>query len=134
MGPGWGGPGSGAGTQHGTKHSHEKAILQICRYLKGTRSEGLIIKPNMKEMLQVNCFADAGFARLFSIEDPQDVTSVRSRTGYVLTFVGCPILWVSKLQTKVALSTLHAEYVALSQSLRDLLSTKDLITEVVKGM
>eukprot|EP00957_Ditylum_brightwellii_P071091 5403503-Ditylum_brightwellii.AAC.1 len=24
---------------HGTKRSHEKAILQICRYLKGTRSE-----------------------------------------------------------------------------------------------
>eukprot|EP00957_Ditylum_brightwellii_P050510 3831205-Ditylum_brightwellii.AAC.1 len=59
---------------HGTKYSHEKAILQICRYLKGMQSEGLIIKPNMKEMLQVNCFADADFARLFSAEDPQDVT------------------------------------------------------------
>eukprot|EP00957_Ditylum_brightwellii_P182368 13892637-Ditylum_brightwellii.AAC.1 len=60
---------------HGTKHSQEKRILQICRYLKETQSEGLIIKFNMKEMLQVNCFADANFARLFSVEDPQDVTS-----------------------------------------------------------
>eukprot|EP00957_Ditylum_brightwellii_P055800 4228151-Ditylum_brightwellii.AAC.1 len=40
------------------------------------------------------------------VEDQQDVTSVRSRT----------------------------EYVALSQLLRDLLPTKELITEVVKGM
>eukprot|EP00957_Ditylum_brightwellii_P128515 9802388-Ditylum_brightwellii.AAC.1 len=40
----------------------------------------------------------------------------------------------SKLQTEVALSTLHAEYVALYQLLRDLLPTKDLITEVLKGM
>eukprot|EP00957_Ditylum_brightwellii_P130729 9973817-Ditylum_brightwellii.AAC.1 len=55
---------------HGTKHSHEKAILQIYRYLKGTQSEGLIIKPNMKKMLQGNCFAEADFAGLFSIEDP----------------------------------------------------------------
>eukprot|EP00957_Ditylum_brightwellii_P074750 5681251-Ditylum_brightwellii.AAC.1 len=70
--------------------------------------EGLIIKPNVKEMLQVNCFADTDFTGLISIEDPQDVTL---------------------LQTEVALSTLHAEYVALSQSLRDLLPTKDLITE-----
>eukprot|EP00957_Ditylum_brightwellii_P150270 11443855-Ditylum_brightwellii.AAC.1 len=62
----------------------------------------------MKEMLQVNYFADADFAGLFSVEDPQYVTSVRSRTGYALTFAGCPILWISKLQTKVALSTLHA--------------------------
>eukprot|EP00957_Ditylum_brightwellii_P029442 2225277-Ditylum_brightwellii.AAC.1 len=37
---------------HGTKHSHEKAILQIYRYLKGMQSDDLIIKPNMKEMLQ----------------------------------------------------------------------------------
>eukprot|EP00957_Ditylum_brightwellii_P098930 7536491-Ditylum_brightwellii.AAC.1 len=92
---------------HGTKHSHEKAILQICRYLKGMQFEGLIIKPNMKEILQVNCFADADFAGLFFAEDPQDVTAVRSRSSYVLTFAGCPVLWVSKIQTEVALSTLH---------------------------
>ena len=48
----------------------------------------------------------------------------------MITFAGCPLLFVSKLQTEVALSTLHAEYVALSQSLRDLLSLKSLITEV----
>eukprot|EP00957_Ditylum_brightwellii_P087584 6667478-Ditylum_brightwellii.AAC.1 len=42
----------GARFIHGTKHSHEKAILQISGYLKRTQSEGLIIKPNMKEMLQ----------------------------------------------------------------------------------
>eukprot|EP00957_Ditylum_brightwellii_P079283 6028912-Ditylum_brightwellii.AAC.1 len=88
----------------------------------------------MKEMLQVNCFVDADFAGLFSVENPQNVTSVRSRTGYVLTFSGCPILWVSKFQTEVALLTLHVENVALSQSLTDLLPTKDLITEVVKEM
>eukprot|EP00957_Ditylum_brightwellii_P109648 8363013-Ditylum_brightwellii.AAC.1 len=37
---------------YGTKHLHEKVILQICKYLKGTQSESLIIKPNMKEMVQ----------------------------------------------------------------------------------
>ena len=119
---------------HGTKHSHEKALLHICRYLKGTKNDGLILKPNMKELMQVNCFADADFAGLFSVENPQDPVSVRSRTGYVLTFAGCPILWVSKLQTEIALSTLHAEYVALSQSLRDLIPTRDLVTELMKGL
>eukprot|EP00957_Ditylum_brightwellii_P059245 4497189-Ditylum_brightwellii.AAC.1 len=88
----------------------------------------------MKEMLQVNCFANVDFAGFFSDEDPQDVTSIRSRIGYVLTFAGCPILWVSKLQTKVTLSILHTENVALSQLLRDLLPTKDLVTEVVKSV
>ena len=82
----------------------------------------------------MNCYADANFAGLFAVEDPQETTSVKSRTGYVLTFAGCPILWVSKLQTEIALSTLHAEYVALSQSLRDLLPVKELIIELLTGM
>eukprot|EP00957_Ditylum_brightwellii_P093068 7086401-Ditylum_brightwellii.AAC.1 len=47
---------------------------KICRYLKGMQPEHLIIKPNMKEMLQVNCFANTDFAGLFSVEDPKDVT------------------------------------------------------------
>ena len=28
---------------HGTKHSHEKAVLQISKYLKGNLNEGLIL-------------------------------------------------------------------------------------------
>ena len=35
--------------------------------------------------------------------------------------MGCPILFVSKMQTEIALSTTEAEYIALSQSMRDLI-------------
>ena len=109
---------------HGTKHIHKKSILYICNiYFKGCKNEGLIIKP-IKEFRE-DCYAEAHFAGLFAVEDPQDTVSVKPRTGYVLTFAGCPIPWVSKLQTKVALFTLHAEYVALSQSLRDYLPVKE---------
>ena len=41
---------------------------------------------------------------------------------------------MSKLQSEYALSTLHAEYVALSQTLRDLLPLKDLFKEVVDAL
>ena len=40
-------------------------------------------------------------------------------------------LWVSKLQTYIALSTLYSEYVALSHSVRALLPLKSLIKEVI---
>jgi len=116
---------------HGTNHSHEKAVLRICQYLKGTLDEGLVLRPS--KQLQVDCYADADFAGLFSVEDPKDMISVKSRTGYVITFTDCPILWVSKLQTEITLSTLHAEHVALSQSLRDLLPIKNLIGEVMEN-
>jgi hypothetical protein len=55
--------------------------------------------------------------------------SVKSHTGYVITFANCPILWSSKLQTEIALSTTEAEYIALSKSTWDLIPMHDLLLE-----
>ena len=46
--------------------------------------------------------------------------------------VNCPILWVSKLQMEVALSTTKAEYIALSQVLQDLIPFMTVIEDVSK--
>ena len=54
-----------------------------------------------------------------------------SRTRFVVIFANFPLLWVSKLQTEIALSTIHSEYVALSHSVRALLPLKSLIKEVI---
>ncbi|MGH7954849.1 MAG: Ty1/Copia family ribonuclease HI, partial [Gloeomargaritales cyanobacterium] len=64
-------------------------------------------------------------------EDKRDPISVRSRTGYVLIFGGCPILWVSKLQKEISVSTTEAEYIALSQSMREMIPTKRLTIEML---
>jgi hypothetical protein len=104
---------------HFPKKSHEEAIMRICRYLKGTSMRGLIFKPEDK--MRLDCYVDTDFAGLYNAEDHQDPVCVRSRTGYCLTLGSCPVLVVSKLQTEIALSTVEAEYMALSQSMRDLL-------------
>jgi hypothetical protein len=54
--------------------------------LKGTKTQGLILKPT--DALSVDCYADADFAGLYSTEDIHDPVSVKSRTGYVITLVG----------------------------------------------
>ena len=82
----------------------------------------------------VDCYADADFAGLWGHEDPQDPICARSRTGFVVTFANCPLLWVSKLQTEIALSTLHSEYESLSCSVRALLPLKILIKEVIDNL
>ena len=82
------------------------------------------------EELQLELFADADFAGLWNHEDPTDPVSVRSRTGSVITLGGAPILWKSKLQTETALSTMMAEYIALSNSMRELLPIRKIINEV----
>ena len=82
----------------------------------------------------VYCYADAYFAGLWVHENPQDPIFERSRTLFVVTFANCPMLWVSKLQTDIALSTLHSKYVALSHSVRALLPLKILIKEVIDNL
>ena len=55
---------------------------------------------------------------------------MRSWTGYVINLADCPVLWKSRLQTEIALSTMEAEYVALSTSCRDLFPIIDLTKEI----
>jgi hypothetical protein len=113
------------------RHVHELAIRRIVRYLKGTATKGLILKPT--PIRNLACFVDADFAGTWTASTSSDPTSVKSRTGYVITFASCPVLWSSKLQTEVALSTTEAEYIALSQSARDLIPMRDLFHELSKA-
>ena len=114
---------------HSPKASHEAAILRICRYLQGTKDDGLIFTPTTD--LNVDCYVDADFAGLFGVEDPADPISVKSRTGYVIMIANCPLLWVSKLQQEISLSTQESECVALSSSLRDVIPIQNLVKEVM---
>jgi hypothetical protein len=114
---------------HGARKSHAAGVKRILRYLKKTKNEGLILKPGSDQ--RVDCYVDADFGGLFSVEDKQDPVSVKSRTGYVITYRGAPLMWASKMQTQVALSTMEAEYIALSQSMRDLIPIREVLKEIM---
>jgi hypothetical protein len=96
--------------------------------LKGTRDKGLVFTPD--EEMKLDCYVDADFAGLWNVEDKQDPVCVKSRTGFCLTLGNCPLIWVSRLQSEIALSTTEAEYIALSQAMRDLLPMRTLLQEV----
>ncbi|KAL7480099.1 hypothetical protein ACHAW6_005808 [Cyclotella cf. meneghiniana] len=68
----------------------------------------------------IACYPDADFAGLYGHEDSQDPHYTHSRTGFLIIVFNCSILWKSKLQREIALSTMEAEYVALSTSCKDL--------------
>jgi hypothetical protein len=110
------------------KRIHEIAVRKIGRYLQGTRDKGYFLNPNNTKHL--DCYVDADFAGLWNPDEAQDPTTLKSRTGYVITFCVCPVLRVSKLQTETALSTTEAEYIALSQAMRDLIPMKNLLLEL----
>ncbi|KAL3782482.1 hypothetical protein ACHAWO_005229 [Cyclotella atomus] len=107
---------------------HEVALIRIGRYLKGTMDKGTIMTPS--SVPRIDCYPDADFAGLYGHDDKQDPHCVRSRTGYVILAFGCPVLWRSKLQTEIALSTMEAEYVAISTACRDLFPVVDIVKEL----
>ena len=110
------------------KLSHEQSVKRIVRYLKGTADKGIILSPDQNRCIE--CYVDADFAGAYKFEESHNPTSLLSRTGYTIYFKGCPILWVSKMQTEITLSTTEAEYVALSQSMRDVIPFMNIMDEI----
>jgi hypothetical protein len=115
---------------HNPKKLHATAIKTILRYLKKTSNDGIIVKP-IDNQFNLDLYVDADFCGLFGQEDPRDPNSVRSRSGYIVTLCGWPIIWKSSLQTHISQSTLEAEYSALSTALRVFLPLKSLIKEMI---
>jgi len=110
--------------------SHEKSIMRIGQYLLDTCKRGIIYKPDKSKGLE--CYVDAEFAGGWSQADANNADNVLSRTGYIIMYANCPILWVSCLQTEIALSTAKAEYIALSQALQDVIPLITLLKEINK--
>lgn len=108
---------------------HELAIKLIVRYLLATRDKGMVLTPNMN--FNLDMLVDANFAGRWHKEVSHLRDSVLSRTGYVVTFCGCPISWSSKLQSEIALSTTESEYIALSSATRELLPLRRVLLDLV---
>ena len=112
------------------KKSHASAVKTILRYLKGTSNKGILIKPS-NHMFNLDMYVDANFCGLYGREDPRSQNSVKSRTGYIISLCGWPIVWKSSLQTHLSQSTMEAEYLALSSSLKTFMPLRWLIEEMV---
>jgi hypothetical protein len=112
------------------KQSHATAVKTIICYLKRTRDKDMIVLFTSK--LDLNCFVDADFAGMFNQQPPRKIDSASSRCGYIIILGGIPVVWKSALMTAICLSTLEAEYQALSMAMRQLINFKLLIEELTK--
>ncbi len=70
-------------------------------------------------MLKIDAYPDAKFAGMYGYEHHDDPSCVKSWTGYVINVANCPVMWQSKLQMEMALSTMEAEIVAISHCARE---------------
>ena len=107
---------------------HEQGFKRICRYLYLTRDCGLVFKPKLTDGFK--CYVDADWAENWLKTRPNDKTGALSRTGDSTTYAYCPIMWDSKMQSLVALSTTEAELTAMSTMLREVIHLQNLFLEL----
>ena len=98
---------------------HYQAIKCIGCYLYGTHDKGLVLAPT--NINRLDAYIDSDFAGSWSKSTSHLHHSALSRASFVNTYSGCPIHWVSKLESEIALSTCKAEYIALSMCTQALL-------------
>jgi hypothetical protein len=101
------------------RRSHELALIRVGQYLKLAADKGLLLRPvtiASSDVFKTDIYVDADFAGGWGYEDPNDPVCVKSRTGFVFEVMGCPIQWMSKLQTNIATSTMEAELFLSSMS------------------
>ena len=113
------------------KRSHGQAIKRIGRYLLGTKELGLVLRPDPNRSF--DCYVDASFAgewiKSNADQAMYDPNTARSRSGFIIFYAGVPLVWSSKLQTEVTLSSTEAEMIALSASTREFIFLVRLIKE-----
>jgi hypothetical protein len=108
--------------------SHKLAKMRIGRYLCDNPDRGIIFNTDKTKGIKV--YIDADFAGGWSCADADNADNVLSRTGFVICYANCPLVWCSKLQTEIALSTAEAEYIAMSHALRDTIPVQNLVREI----
>jgi len=109
------------------RQSHATAVKRIVKYLILTRDKGIILNPQKHSF---DCWVDADFVGNWDrVNADVDPSTARSRSGFVIMYGGCPLVWASKLQREIALSTTEAEYNALSESLRHVIHLMALTKE-----
>ena len=111
------------------KQLHNKAIKWLGRYLKHTRKLGYIIQPDFEKGLEI--FVDSDWAGNWDITNAhKDPDTAKSRYGFIIMFAGVPIFHASRLMQMITLSSTEAEYVGLSESLREAIPLINLVKEL----
>jgi len=105
-------------------------VKWLGQHLRATRDKGICIRPT-DDTFKV-C-ADVDFSGNWIPEEAEEEPdTARSRSGCIMSCLGCPILWKSQLQTEIALSSTESEHIALSQAARKVKPLMLLIQEMKK--
>eukprot|EP00253_Pinus_taeda_P027007 PITA_27007 len=92
---------------------HWTTMSRVFRYLRGTSDYGLCYQgiPGLDIVLVIRGFVDA--------KSTVDLDQGRSTSGYVFNLFGGAVIWMSKKQSVVALSTIDAKYIIATHATKE---------------
>ena len=110
---------------HNPGKEHWLAVKWILRYIQKTLDVGLIFEKDDMDGQHVVGYCDSDYAG--------DLDKRRSTTGYVFTLAKAPVSWKSTLQSTVALSTTEAEYMAITEAVKEAIWLQGLLDDLGVG-
>nr|GFA22575.1 retrovirus-related Pol polyprotein from transposon TNT 1-94 [Tanacetum cinerariifolium]GFA22578.1 retrovirus-related Pol polyprotein from transposon TNT 1-94 [Tanacetum cinerariifolium] len=102
--------------------NQSESMKWILKYLRGTANVGLVYGTNHSNHVDVTGFVDSDYAK--------DTDKGRSITGYAFLVYGCVVSWKATLQHVVALLTTEAEYMALTEAMKEPIWLRGLLEEL----
>lgn len=96
--------------------AHYRAALRVLVYLKGTVDQKFEIVPAPNSPLLA--YVDSDWAAKFSV------------SGGIISYLGCPIYWMSRMQRSVSMSATEAEYFATCMVAREVVYFRELLCDL----
>lgn len=107
--------------QDNPNDEHWQNAKRVLRYLKGSSNEKLFFCRNETEPV-LEAFSDSDYAN--------DIGDRKSTSGHILKVFGSTVMWSSKKQQTIALSSTEAEYVAMAAATQDVMWLKGLLNDM----
>ena len=120
---------------------HKRSVRRISKYLAITSTYvdlpdinrqltpyGFRYKTNIE--IYIKSYVDANFSGEWDQADSDNTENFMSRTGYIITYTGCPVLWCIKLQTEVTLITIEEGYISLRRAMHKVIPFIEFIKEL----
>jgi len=96
--------------------AHRAALLRVLAYVSASASRCLVFSPD--GTAEVGVYSDASWAAKHSV------------SGGLVYYLGCPVVWWSRLQKSVAASTAEAEYFAAALASREGVFIRDFLESI----
>ena len=121
---------------HDPGKEHWQAVKWILRYILNTVDVGLVFQQDKQDGQCIIGYSKSKRPDRQSLvgycdsDYAGDLDTRRSTTGYVFTLAKAPVSWRSILQPTIALSTTEAEYMAITEAVKEAIWLQGLLGEL----